>query len=82
MKHRKEIIIETHQVQVIHCRKPETWLWCNPCSATVRMVTAEEAAALAQVKIRTIYRWAEAGELHFTESPEGTLLICPNSLTN
>jgi predicted site-specific integrase-resolvase len=45
------------------------------------MLTPEEAAALAQVSSRTIYRRVEAGELHFAETPEEPLLICLDSLT-
>jgi hypothetical protein len=30
--------------------------------------------------LRAIYRRVEAGELHFTETPEGQLLICLNSI--
>jgi predicted site-specific integrase-resolvase len=30
---------------------------------------------IAQVTPRTIYRWAEAGQLHFTESQDGMLLL-------
>lgn len=81
MKKRKEVIIETHQVQIIRHRKPELLLWCDACQATVRMITPEEAAALANVTTRTIYRWVEAGELHFAETPEGALFICLDSLT-
>jgi len=44
------------------------------------MVSADEAAVIARVSPRTIYRWIEAGEIHFEESSEGLMLICPNSL--
>ena len=81
MKKRTETIIETHQVQIIRRRRQEAQAWCDECSAIVRMITPEEAAALAQVTTRTIYRRAEAGELHFAETPEDALLICSNSLT-
>lgn len=43
------------------------------------MVTPEEAAVLACVSPRTIYRGVEAGRIHFMETPEGLLLICLNS---
>jgi len=33
---------------------------CDTSSANVRMITPEETAALAQVAVRTIYRWVEA----------------------
>ncbi|MGE0130321.1 MAG: hypothetical protein AB7U82_19760 [Blastocatellales bacterium] len=82
MKKRTKITIETHQVQIIRRGKPSVQAWCPECSATVAMLTPEEAAALAQVTTRTIYHWVDAEELHFTETPEGMLLVCPDSLTN
>jgi len=44
------------------------------------MFTPEVAARLASVSQRTIYRWIEAGSLHFTETPDGGLLVCQASL--
>jgi hypothetical protein len=44
------------------------------------MLTPEVAARLASVSPRTIYRWIEAGALHFTETPDGILLVCQASL--
>lgn len=44
------------------------------------MLTPEEAAQLAEITTRTIYRRAEAGRVHFTETADGALLICCNSL--
>jgi hypothetical protein len=44
------------------------------------MISTERAAILARQSPRTIYRWVEAGRLHFTEKPEGQLLICLDSL--
>jgi len=81
MKKRTKITIETHQVQTIRRRKPGAQAWCPGCSASVPMFLPEEAAVFAKVSSRTIYRWVEAGELHFTETPEGALLICQDSLT-
>lgn len=82
MKKRTEIIIETHQVQIVRRRKPETDAWCAACAAIVKMVTPEAAASLAGVTTRTIYRWIEAGQLHFAEPPDGWLIVCTNSLTS
>jgi DNA-binding transcriptional MerR regulator len=44
------------------------------------MLSIDDAAILAGVSSRTIFRWAEAGIVHSTETPEGLLLICLNSL--
>lgn len=56
--------------------------WCHACKQKVRMTGVDEAAALAGVTVRTIYRWVEAGKVHFTETPEGFLIICANSVSS
>jgi hypothetical protein len=43
------------------------------------MLSIDDAAILARVNSRTIFRWAEAGVVHSTETPEGLLVICPYS---
>ena len=53
---------------------------CAECGPRARMATPEEAAALSGVTARTIYRWVEAGRVHFAETPEGALLVCLGSL--
>jgi excisionase family DNA binding protein len=40
------------------------------------MFTPEEAAAMMKVSQRTIYRWVEAGRIHFRETENGNLLVC------
>jgi hypothetical protein len=44
------------------------------------MLTTDQSAIVAQVTSRTIFHWVESGKVHTTETPEGLLLICPNSL--
>jgi hypothetical protein len=44
------------------------------------MIAPEEAMAVAGVSSREIYRWVEAGRVHFLETSEGFLLICLDSL--
>jgi excisionase family DNA binding protein len=44
------------------------------------MLTTDEAATIANVTSRTIYRWADAEKLHFMETAEGVLMICCTSL--
>lgn len=53
---------------------------CPHCTESIGLVTPEEAAAVVSVDTRTIYRWVEAGTMHFIETPEGRLLICLNRL--
>lgn len=79
-KRRTEITIETERVIVIRKRRPQIQDWCNRCGEIVPMVTVDEAAGIAGVNSRTIYRWVEADRIHFTETSDGRLLVCPDSL--
>ena len=80
MKKRMKVTLETNRLLVIARRGPARRAWCADCGAQVQMLWPEEAAALAGVSSRTVYALVEAGQLHFTETADGWLLICPNSL--
>jgi hypothetical protein len=45
------------------------------------MVTPEEAARLAGVSWREMARRLEAGEVHFTETQDGRMQVCPRSIS-
>ena len=77
MKTRTEITVETERWVVVH--KHRRTAWCSSCSRDVEMLSIDDAAIFARVNSRTIFRWAEAGVVHSTETPEGLLLICPYS---
>ena len=80
MKRRRMVIaVETKEVMVLK-RTTASRQWCEGCRAEVMMVWAEEAALVAGVTARAIYCWAEAALIHFTETSEGLLLICTDSL--
>ena len=82
MKKRKiKTTIEIHQVYVI--RRPETFapVLCSECPlAVASMVTPEEAARLENISVREIYRLIEAGQVHFLEMEDDSLLVCLTSL--
>jgi hypothetical protein len=77
---RTRISVETHRRTVIHFPHRLT-VWCDGCGQEVQMIAADEAAVLAGVSTRTIYRRVETAQLHYSETPGGKLFICPNSLT-
>ena len=83
MKRRTEITIETDRLLVVsHPRNHRrTHVWCGCCADFVEMLATDDAALLAGVNSLTIFHWVESGRLHSIETPEGLLLICPNSLT-
>lgn len=80
MKKRREITIETESVWIIHQRRRRVHVGCAVCDPRVEMLTAEDAAALCQVSHRAIYRGVEQGRIHFSETADGWLLVCPASL--
>jgi hypothetical protein len=75
-----EIIAETHRILTIKRGSLYRPVWCEECAEEVRMVTADDAAILASVSSRAIFHLIEARELHFTETPDGMVFICLNSL--
>ena len=80
MKRRTEITIETDRVFVIRRRTGVQTAWCLRCNELVEMTTPDDAAKLGGISSRTVYRCVEAESLHFTETHDGSLLICLNSL--
>lgn len=78
-KRRTEITVETHRVVRITGNNVSATAWCDKCGAQVWMVGPEQAAVMADVSSRLIYRWMEEGRLHLIERPE-VLLVCVNSL--
>jgi hypothetical protein len=78
---RLEITVEIYERVVIK-QGDKRHIPCVRCRAIVQMLKPEEAAILSGVSARTIYRWIESEKLHITETPDGLLLICINSLPN
>jgi hypothetical protein len=80
VKRRTKILLEITQLLVIRRSGNSGLAWCATCAKNVHMVSTDNAAIIARQSTRTIYRWVEAGHLHFMEQPEGRLLICLDSL--
>ena len=77
---RTEITIETDRILVLSKHKVSIVSWCRECRQQIKMVTVDEAAIIAGVSPRAIYRRVEAQAVHFLERADGLLLICPKSL--
>jgi hypothetical protein len=80
MNRKRRVRITVENTTLFVRRSVQTSGWCPECPAQIQMISPEEAAALTGVSTRTIYRWVEVENPHFTETSEGSLLICPNSL--
>jgi hypothetical protein len=79
-KHRKiEINLEVEEAIAI--RTPRVLSAdCRWCLRRERMIAANEAAVLARLSVRELFRLVEAGRLHFTEDACGLLYVCAASL--
>jgi hypothetical protein len=75
-----ELSIETEENVVLRgAGRRSIRMWCPDCHCEVEVVGAEEAAQIAGVSIRTIYRRVEAGAIHFFDD-SGHTFICSQTL--
>ena len=77
---RIEITVETYEILMVKQDTGDKLVWCAICKETVPALPPEAAAVAVANNPRAIYRWVESGRVHFSESPEGQLLICLKSL--
>ena len=77
MRTRTEITLEMDRWIVVGRQTRKRW--CSACAGYVEMMSLDDAALFARVNSRTVFRWAETGAVHSSETTEGLLMICPNS---
>ena len=80
-KRTARITVETERLLVIRRSQTSPEGWCGQCEAPVKLIGLEEAAAITGAGQRAIFRWAEAGEIHFTETEDGKVMFCLNSIS-
>ena len=71
--------MEAHRILVLRRPGGSRLARCTTCAGESLM--PHEAATLARVDTRTIYRWIETNQIHFTET-EGQMLVCLGSLSD
>ena len=54
--------------------------WCTQCAGEVETFALEDTAVLSNLSTREVLEWLNSGDLHRTQTPDGTELICLNSL--
>jgi len=80
IKRRTEITVETEEVWIIKRSRQAAPAWCSQCAATTWMIAPKQASLVSEQSLSAIRRQVTEGQLHFTETEEGQLLICLNSL--
>jgi hypothetical protein len=82
-KTRLEITWETHEITTISFKgTSSSMIFCQLCQSETQHLNIAEVAAVAKVSEATVFRLAEAERIHSTESADGKLLICVDSVTN
>lgn len=76
----KEITVETERLLVIRRRYQAVEDWCRECGELALMIRPDQAAAVSGKTLRALFAEIESGTLHFSEFPDGMILICLNTL--
>ena len=79
MKRTTRITFESERLLVIRQPTSRARRWCAICGDDVQVVTAEDAAIVADRDVATIRRDIAEARLH-AEAGDGRLLVCLNSL--
>lgn len=75
-----ELKIEKSETLILRRQRRITVAWCGGCGRETEMFAPEDAAGIVKTSARRIYRAIEAGQIHFVEQPEVSLLVCLDSL--
>lgn len=73
------ITIETYSFLVIRGQTSRR-RWCTYCAEVVEMFALDRTAVFSSLPAREVDEWLNSGDLHRTQTPDGTDLICLNSL--
>src|ERR1700688_2436559 len=76
---RTRITIEINRVLIVR-RMRSSRTWCPECAREVDVVGTEEASVLIGMTQPAFQECVETGKWHFSESSDGALLICLDSL--
>jgi hypothetical protein len=76
-----EKAVEIHEFYVIRTASGSLPSLCAVCgTGDAIMLAAEQAAMVARVPVRMIYRWVETAVVHYQEAANGSLTVCLKSL--
>src|SRR5262245_62707894 len=80
-RQKKRTAVAIHQFYVVRQQNHAAPAVCSQCPVAIAsLVAPDEAAVVTGISTRAIYRWVEAGVIHFQETANGSVLVCLNSL--
>src|SRR4026208_1961878 len=81
MGKRREERIEIHERLIVRTASGSLPALCEVCSAgDAILLSPEHASTLTGIPAPMIYRWVEAGAIHYKEAPNGKLIVCIKTL--
>lgn len=80
-RRRKEERIEIHERLIVRTASGSLPALCETCSAgDAILLSPEQASTVTGIPARLIYRWVEAGTIHYREATNGKLTVCVKTL--
>ncbi len=79
MAKRTTITMETDSLLVLRGRIPLR-AWCPECGAEAEMVPLDDLGVVSNLPPREVQAWLESEDLHRTTAPDGTHMICLQSM--
>jgi hypothetical protein len=76
----RRVTVKTERTFVFRSHGSVRLEWCPECGAEVGMMGMDGAARESGMSELAIYKLVEERALHFSEDPEGHVLVCLNSL--
>ena len=80
---RKQIVITAERSETYIIRQEQgasVRAWCADCAGEIECLTVEQVVTLTGLSARKVFRLVEAEGIHFRETDDGRLLVCPNSV--
>jgi hypothetical protein len=79
MSKQTKITIETESLLILRGRNSSR-TWCPQCAAEAEVIALEEVGVISNLDRSAFEEWVNSGELHRSETPNGSTLICLKSL--
>jgi hypothetical protein len=74
-----KITIETHSLLILQGRISRR-AWCPQCGAEREVIALEDVGVLSNLERQELQEWLNSSDLHHSQTPDGSELICLSSL--
>lgn len=79
MARQTKITLESDSLLIVRGRNARRG-WCPLCAAEGEMVALENVGVISNLEPAALEEWLNSGELHRSQTADGSALICLNSL--